>query len=413
MPLLARRALPLDGSRQEVVKHSPPLAPSTSSACEPAAQPLRTRDRTPKALLVWCTPGNSWGVCSWVEAIGSDDARRASGGNGGGVHFEAVTLNGCGFQNQAVKGHNREMTTRAKRPTKPPGTCIFCNGLGLTKEHIWSDWLSAVIPKNQAYGYTWGKIESKAGSAEWEWTVPVASGGRQGCILQKKIRRVCGACNSGWMSQVVAAAKPAVKRMVLGQSSCLSQDEQRSVASWIAITTIVQEFANVSRIQRIPSSHRAFLYEHKVPPPDWSIWVGEYSGTWWHPMGHYHIPMRYRKATGRTPGDLLGGDLQLTTFMLGRMLVHVFTATEMDMVQDYRSYIEAASQPKMLPQMWPELGENLVWPPDNPFDDDAADRLIFNWIEKRWGVDGLSDREERKLHEVLQKIKEMLDAAAR
>src|SRR6266566_295420 len=31
---------------------------------------------------------------------------------------------------------------------KPQGRCIFCGRTGLTKEHIWADWLKKFIPKN-------------------------------------------------------------------------------------------------------------------------------------------------------------------------------------------------------------------------------------------------------------------------
>ena len=33
------------------------------------------------------------------------------------------------------------------RMIKKPGRCIFCNGRGLSKEHMWPDWLKAYIPR--------------------------------------------------------------------------------------------------------------------------------------------------------------------------------------------------------------------------------------------------------------------------
>jgi hypothetical protein len=40
---------------------------------------------------------------------------------------------------------------------KKQGQCIFCGGLGLTREHIWADWASAYIKKNVTRH---GKLES-------------------------------------------------------------------------------------------------------------------------------------------------------------------------------------------------------------------------------------------------------------
>ena len=33
------------------------------------------------------------------------------------------------------------------RRRKPPGRCIFCGKVGLTKEHMWADWLRSYIPR--------------------------------------------------------------------------------------------------------------------------------------------------------------------------------------------------------------------------------------------------------------------------
>ena len=73
----------------------------------------------------------------------------------------------------------------------------------MTKEHIWSDWLTGLIPRNDEHGEYWGSMHRASGSIEVEWTEAPGSSARQGSVLQRKIRKVCkdcsklGVCDSG------------------------------------------------------------------------------------------------------------------------------------------------------------------------------------------------------------------------
>jgi len=198
------------------------------------------------------------------------------------------------------------------------------------------------------------------------------------------------------MSRVVDRAKPNVERMILGKSFQLNQEDQTYLAAWIGITTIFQEFANRDGLPRIPHEDRTVLMKTEAPPLLWSIWVARYTGEWWTPMGHYHIPMSYSKPTSADEPNTRGGDLQLTTFTLGELLVHAFTSTEVEMIETYRSYIGNASNSGMLQQLWPMVGGTLNWPPTCPFRDHEADSLAFDWVEKRWGAQGLPGRPQER-----------------
>ncbi len=185
------------------------------------------------------------------------------------------------------------MTKKTKRLAKSQGCCIFCSGTGLSKEHIWSDWLSGLIPRNDEHGEYCGGMHRDSGSREVEWTKPPASSARQGSVFQRKVRNVCKRCNNGWMSRVVDRAKSHVERMILGKSLKLNRKEQTDLAAWIGITMVIQEFANRLGARRIPPEDRTVLMNTETPPLSWSIWIARYSGEWWAPMGHYHMPMFY------------------------------------------------------------------------------------------------------------------------
>lgn len=300
------------------------------------------------------------------------------------------------------------MNSKQTKRAKPQGRCIFCNGTGLSKEHIWSDWLTPLFPRTDEHGEYWGHIHRESGQNRVE---PAGCSDRQGSVLQRKLRIVCERCNNGWMSRVVDRAKPHVERMIKGTSFHLDRAEQTEVAAWIGITTVIQEFANRRGARKIPQEDRTFLMNTVAPPPSWSIWIANYSGEWWAPMHHYHCPASYSKPPTDGEPNPSSGELQLTTFTLGKLLVHVFTSTQSEMVEVYRSYIGSASKADKLPQLWPIAGETLNWPPSSSFRDSETDCLAFDWIERNWGVHGLPGRpQERNILRLVELLKSEVEA---
>lgn len=278
------------------------------------------------------------------------------------------------------------MPKPTKRPRKPQGKCVFCNGGGLSKEHIWSDWLKKLIPSREDHGEYRAGLYHERGSQTFRWTEFPQARTRRGCVLQRRIRNVCERhCNNGWMSGVVERAKPHAERMILGQQFELERQGMSDLAAWIAITTIMQEFAN-PKAQRIPPNDRQVLMLAGTPPSTWSIWVARYGGHMWHPMGHYHIPIGYSKGSLHgepSPDDPPRHGLQLTTFAFRELLVHVFTSTEAEMVDRYRRHIGESAK---LSQLWPITADSLQWPPCSAFRDEEVDRLVFQWVRNEWGL---------------------------
>jgi hypothetical protein len=198
------------------------------------------------------------------------------------------------------------------------------------------------------------------------------------------------------MSRVVDLAKPHVERMILDKTFQLNRKEQTDLAAWIGITTVIQEFANRQGARRIPPDDRTVLMTTEAPPLLWSIWVARYAGKWWAPMGHYHISMSYSKRPTDDEPNTPSGELQLTTFTLAALLVHVFTSTQAEMTEAYRSYIGGASNAGKLQQLWPIGGDTLNWPPSFPFRDSEVDSLAFDWVEKQWSARGLPGRPQER-----------------
>jgi hypothetical protein len=92
----------------------------------------------------------------------------------------------------------------AKKKQKPPGKCIFCGRTGLSKEHIWSDWLKTLIARRDMHAQGSEAFEFDRTTNEFRVTRPMTTESKQGCMTQRKIRKVCEShCNNGWMSRAV------------------------------------------------------------------------------------------------------------------------------------------------------------------------------------------------------------------
>jgi hypothetical protein len=83
--------------------------------------------------------------------------------------------------------------------------CRFCGATNrqITKEHVWPDWLRDYLPPVSELG----DIERYSpGTKRQRLPQP---------FLRTTVRAFCDGCNSGWMADIEAAAKPIVGPMVV------------------------------------------------------------------------------------------------------------------------------------------------------------------------------------------------------
>lgn len=246
----------------------------------------------------------------------------------------------------------------AGRAPKTPGKCVFCGGTGVTKEHIWADWIKNVIPgsptNTQITSYQMPDYSTKT-----LYVVPAAKE-RQGRLDQRKIRNVCGGFNNGWMGRIVERAKPFVERMIQGMMVELDGGSQRDLATWIAIATTMGEFMDVSTAA-IPPDDRRIVLTTEAPPEQWTIFLGRYSGRTWHPIRYRHIGLKFNEIDlpgPRGSNDSNPDKMQVTTYALGSLLIHAFSSTSRRKVSRFR---RSAAQ-KNLFRLWPLRHGVLDWP---------------------------------------------------
>lgn len=164
----------------------------------------------------------------------------------------------------------------AKGRKKPPRRCIFCGGGGvagnkISHEHVFSDWLSQIIPKSTAH------FVSLVGGRDHEGNkIPdYLFKEKQGALHSKKFLGVCERCNNEWMSDIVKAAKPYVKRLIKAETFDFDVNAQLAVASWLSLVAIVADRVTKTR-HKFPPSDLEHMFKHHAPPPHWHIEIGRY-----------------------------------------------------------------------------------------------------------------------------------------
>jgi hypothetical protein len=227
-----------------------------------------------------------------------------------------------------------------------PFACAFCGSTARPRgrEHVFADWLNSI-------GLESGQVEIHTGwlnKVARRWTT-------EG--FTATVRAVCDDCNHGWLSQLEGTAKPVLTPLILGQSTDLSTDDQRLIATWVLKTALVAMLSS-SDDQRaqgygVPAAEYHALYagrEHPEPLPHSQDWIGTYVGG--RPPGAVRIVPLGIELDGLPEPDY--PTAYSLTVMVGPLLVHGVRFTTPSL------YVDLATVPD-LPRIWPTSGP-VSWP---------------------------------------------------
>jgi hypothetical protein len=218
----------------------------------------------------------------------------------------------------------------------------------LTKEHIFPEWMQkyVVVP----HGYT-DHFVSRDGRLPPLGVVEKhrreGRKHRPGTPMQHRLRVVCRACNTGWMSQLQEQAIPLLTPLLMGGALELTPVAQATVAAWAVMTEMVGQFTE-PRMVSISSAERAAFAATRVPDAisQWRVWIGRVTGELGASWERYTFAMHPPNAPASPPVNT-----QITTLTVGQALVHTFSTTATNDVTD-----EDFGMPAIL------AGLTKVWP---------------------------------------------------
>jgi hypothetical protein len=166
------------------------------------------------------------------------------------------------------------------RSTKAAKQCYFCGRTGsMSKEHAWPQWLGrgAEVEPTQTtrtLGFRRTAVDTYSETVTEVTTKP-------GSVLTTRIREVCVACNSGWMSRLEQDVRAPLERLwapdhPFGFTS-LTPSEVHAVAAWAVKTAWVRERVQQGSVTPTASMRQDFA-DTGTPPEFTSVWVGRHRG---------------------------------------------------------------------------------------------------------------------------------------
>jgi len=212
---------------------------------------------------------------------------------------------------------------------KQPGRCIFCDGFGMSKEHLFADWLRQLFPRSSNDTHTVGEAQHNT---------PYQLTREQGHSGSKKARVVCEKCNNGWISELDNAAKAVAIPLIRGENILVTPERQITMATWLTKMTMVGD----SRKRRgyISKEERTAFMTLRQPPNLWEIWLSTYEGTDYRDLALFQnganlnaakltavsgqvVPIGYLQTTtfgmGKTLGLVVGNDMSNLSFSVGTL----------------------------------------------------------------------------------------------
>ena len=265
------------------------------------------------------------------------------------------------------------------KASKQSGRCIFCGGTGLSKQHVFPDWLKKVLPRDETIN-TQSTLRMTVPAEKTVVVGPPEVATRQGHLGTRKLRIVCERCNNGWMSRLENEARTCVTHMITGASFHLGADQQSALASWAMLLAIVAEFTDRITLS-VPATDRKSLMTTLVPPArTWRIFVARCRAPEWR-FRYRHHGLSLVDITGLTniprgpvvPPPYSSSaptcNTQASTFGIGELLIHAVSSS----VLDWDDMIAASSDNTRL-QIWPFVAE-ANWPFSHELSGDDALRL--------------------------------------
>ena len=235
--------------------------------------------------------------------------------------------------------------------TPKEGKCVFCPRPGrLTRQHIWPRWLMKI---NQPHVTSHTQISAGA-RYDTPDTITVSGKLRQGHSGTRTVRKICKACNNGWIERLEEKIRAPLTKTMAGESIVLDAKLRHDFATWVTLVSMMAEFTDLNTIS-IPLNDHHFMYENGEPPPEWKIWIARYVGD-----QHDRFVLRhYAMQLADFPNVLVEPhkcDTQVTTFVLGQFCVHTFRSTILGRpnMPDY----EVVN----MPRIWPPIENNINWP---------------------------------------------------
>jgi len=223
-------------------------------------------------------------------------------------------------------------------------TCIFCGATANSCEDAWPRWLTGrfIAP---------GSMEAQIGNDVLKtWRTDRA---------EIRIRRVCNACNNGWMSRLEDRGKPVITRL-LDQVTCtLDVHDCQTLSLWAVKTSMVLESVNGPEHWLYTDLERTLMFKCGLMPPFTDVWIAQCVNF----PSTYSISRILSTATRRDAH--CQARAAVTTLAFGILAIQVLKVVPLNtMSPETKITVEERPGPwdRLALQVWPIQPEPVRWP---------------------------------------------------
>ncbi len=143
-------------------------------------------------------------------------------------------------------------------------SCVFCGGQPVTREHVFPQWMRAYL---NGFGRPTHAVKADREHRSWPT-----------CTIDFKARKVCAACNGGWMCELESAAKPVLVPLIESTAPMRLTDEDAVLlARWVTKTALTASLIHPEDRAIIPSKYFAEIHRTLGPLRDSVIWIAPYA----------------------------------------------------------------------------------------------------------------------------------------
>lgn len=277
----------------------------------------------------------------------------------------------------------------AKKPNRnsphPPGKCLFCGNTGLTRTHVWPDWLGRLVPSGTGRHEHMAYRDAPPATTSHIFNAKTRP--RQGSIFSQKPFLACETCNTGWMANFENEMARFAKPLFTSRDRIIiSYPEARIMSVWISLIVILAEHIKMpTAVTTISLNERQYVKKYLRPPDNWSIFYAGTNGAEWRQNYCRHcISVHYNDMTS-SPITFAAYNTQITTLGIGNLFVQVFSCPVDRYVTDFRIAAKSRGLLQLWPipgALWPFTKGSAKFPPTLVLDDVEADVLADAFFER-------------------------------
>ena len=250
------------------------------------------------------------------------------------------------------------MATTARR-------CAFCgSATKLHREHALPQWLGELILRdlNADPRFSQGTL--------FRVKTIMEHGERVSRTLDLVTRRVCGTCNSTWMSALETKAEPILTKLLRMATVTLSPQDQRVLSLWTAKTAMTVALTRRGPDVVVPDGHFRSLMATQEPPSRSEVWLAAHKGKY------------FGCSTQVDKNDIASdmGSVSMGKYVMYSVTINIAGVVLQltgDTMPDHWA-LEGASEPgPTATRIWPPTDGSVSWPPPHVLDDEGL---------ARWGL---------------------------